>query len=105
MIDTLKKLLGFGPHIDYNELLEEGAIIVDVRTKQEFAGGHIKGARNIPVNSLRSNLGKLKDKDKPIITCCASGMRSASAKNLLQSSGYTRVYNGGGWRNLQNKLA
>jgi rhodanese-related sulfurtransferase len=50
-------------------------------------------------------LAKLKDKNQPIITCCASGMRSASAKSILQSNGFTQVYNGGGWSSLQNKIA
>lgn len=104
MINTLKKLFGFGPAINYAELVKEGAIILDVRSRGEFAGGHIKGAVNISVDTLRNNLVKLKDKNQPIITCCASGMRSASAKSILLSNGYTQVYNGGGWSSLQNKL-
>jgi rhodanese-related sulfurtransferase len=44
------------------------------------------------------------NKDTIIITCCASGMRSASAKNILKSNGFTNVYNGGGWSTLQSKL-
>lgn len=104
MFDTLKQLFGFGPKTDYSELLSQGAIIVDVRTKAEFTGGHIKGSTNIPVNALGQNLKKLKKKNTPIITCCASGMRSASAKNFLQSNGYTQVYNGGSWQRLQHKL-
>lgn len=104
MIDTLKKLFGIGPAVNYAEMKKNGALILDVRSKAEFAGGHIKGAVNIPVDTLRTNLGKLKDKNKPIITCCASGMRSASAKSILASNGYTQVYNGGGWYSLQNKL-
>jgi len=105
MINTLKKIFGFGPGVNYGELVKEGAIILDVRSKGEFAGGHIKGAVNISVDILRNNLPKLKDKNQPIITCCASGMRSASAKSILQSNGYTQVYNGGGWSSLQNKIA
>lgn len=104
MINILKKLFGLGPAVNYAELVKNGAIILDVRSKSEFAGGHIKGAVNISVDTLRNNLGKLKDKDKPIITCCASGMRSASAKSILASNGYTQVFNGGGWYSLQNKL-
>lgn len=104
MITTLKKILGFGPSVNYSELVQQGAIILDVRSKAEFSGGHIKGAINIPVNVLNNHLGQLKDKDKTIITCCASGMRSASAKSSLQSHGYKNVYNGGGWSSLQNKL-
>lgn len=104
MLDTLKNLFGFGPKVDYSELVKQGAIILDVRSAGEFSGGHIKGAINISVDSLGRNLSKLKDKNKPIITCCASGMRSASAKNILTSNGYTQVYNGGSWGSLQYKL-
>jgi phage shock protein E len=104
MINTLKKIFGFGPSVNYAELVKEGAIILDVRSKGEFAGGHIKGAVNISVDTLKSNLAKLKNKNSPIITCCASGMRSASAKSILKANGYTKVYNGGGWSSLNNKL-
>ena len=104
MINTLKKLFGIGPGVNYAELIKNGATILDVRSKAEFAGGHIKGSVNISVDTLRSNLVKLKDKNKPIITCCASGMRSASAKSILAANGYTQVYNGGGWYNLESKI-
>lgn len=104
MINILKKIFGLGPSTDYADLVKKGAIILDVRSKGEFAGGHIKGSVNISVDTLRNNLSKLKDKTQPIITCCASGMRSASAKSILKSNGYTNVYNGGGWSSLQSKL-
>lgn len=104
MLTAIKKLLGFGPATDYKQLLNEGGLILDVRTKGEFAGGHIKGSLNIPVDQLSSQLSKLKNKNQPIITCCASGMRSASAKSILSSNGYAKVYNGGGWNSLQSKL-
>ncbi|WP_348810744.1 rhodanese-like domain-containing protein [Flavobacterium maritimum] len=104
MINILKKIFGLGPSTDYADLVKKGAIILDVRSKGEFAGGHIKGSVNISVDTLRNNLSKLKDKNQPIITCCASGMRSASAKSILKSNGYTNVYNGGGWSSLQSKL-
>lgn len=104
MIDALKELLGMGPKVDYAQLVKEGAIILDVRSKGEYAAGHIKGSINISVDTLSNNLSKFKDKEKTIITCCASGMRSASAKGILKSNGYKNVYNGGGWTSLQNKL-
>jgi phage shock protein E len=104
MLNALKNLLGFGPKVDYSELVKQGAIILDVRSKGEYAGGHIKGSMNISVDQLQNNLGKLKDKNKPIITCCASGMRSASAKSILKSNGFSQVYNGGGWSSLRNKI-
>ncbi len=89
---------------DYAALLKEGAVILDVRSKSEYDGGHIKNSINIPVDQLQKNLSKLKDKKKPIITCCASGMRSASAKSILQNNGYKNVHNGGGWSSLNNKI-
>ena len=103
MFDAIKKLLGFST-TDYAELVKNGALIVDVRSKSEFKNGHIKNALNIPVNELSGNLSKLKDKNKAIITCCASGMRSATAKNILQNAGYKEVYNGGSWASLQGKI-
>jgi len=90
--------------VNYAELVKQGAIILDVRNKDEYAGGHIKDSINISVDQLCNNLSHIKDKTKPIITCCASGMRSASAKSILKSNGYTQVYNGGGWSNLHNKI-
>ena len=66
MITTLKKIFGFGPSVNYSELVQQGAIILDVRSKAEFSGGHIKGAINIPVNVLNNHLEQLKDKDKTI---------------------------------------
>jgi phage shock protein E len=104
MIQFLRKLFGLGPATDYAQLVKDGAIIVDVRSKGEFDSGHIKGSINIPVDSIANNLNKLKDKNKTIITCCASGMRSAAAKSVLKSNGYLEVYNGGGWSSLERKL-
>ena len=92
MINTIKNLFGMGSKTDYAQLVKEGAIILDVRSRGEFESGHIRGSMNIPVDQLLNNLNKLKDKSKPIITCCASGIRSVSAKNLLKSKGYSEVY-------------
>lgn len=103
MINTIKKLLGFGPQVDYATLVKNGALIIDVRSPGEFASGHIKGSVNYPVQTIQNNLSKIK-KDKVIITCCASGMRSASAKSILKTNGYNQVYNGGSWMSLQNKI-
>ncbi len=104
MINTIKQLFGLGTKVNYAELVKQGAIILDVRSQGEYAGGHIKGSINISVDTLKNNLSKFKDKNQPIITCCASGMRSASAKSFLKSNGYTQVHNGGSWSSLQNKI-
>lgn len=104
IIQTIKNMLGMGPKTDYKELIRQGATVLDVRSKAEFSGGHIPNAINIPVDELNNNLWKLKDRNKSIICCCASGMRSGAAKRILELKGYKSVYNGGGWAGLQNKL-
>jgi phage shock protein E len=98
MINFLKRT--FGEKVNIEELVKKGATIIDVRTKGEFQQGHLKNSVNIPLDKLSSNLRKL-DKNKPIITCCASGMRSASARSILLSGGFTQVYNGGAWTRLR----
>jgi phage shock protein E len=104
MLSFLKKLFGSAPAVDYVTLVKNGAQIVDVRTPGEYQSGNIKGSKNIPLQVLGSKLNVL-DKSKPIITCCASGMRSASAKSMLLQKGFSEVYNGGGWTSLQSKLS
>lgn len=107
MINTLKKLFGIGPKVNYADLIKQGAVILDVRSPGEYKQGHIKGSINAPLNELSKHLSKHLSKikkDTPIITCCASGMRSASAKSILKSNGFEQVYNGGGWSSLQNKI-
>jgi phage shock protein E len=100
MIQFLKNLFGFGERVNLGELIANGATIIDVRTVAEYQNGHLKKSVNIPLNILPNSLTKL-DKNKPIITCCASGMRSSSAKNILKSNGFTNVHNGGSWTNLR----
>ncbi|MCB0698412.1 MAG: rhodanese-like domain-containing protein [Chitinophagales bacterium] len=102
MLNILKSLFG-GSSTDYAQLVKDGAQIIDVRTPGEYASGHIRGSKNIPLNELQGKMKQI-NKDKPVITCCASGMRSASAKGILKSNGYSEVYNGGGWSSLQSKL-
>ncbi|MBS1647007.1 MAG: rhodanese-like domain-containing protein [Bacteroidetes bacterium] len=101
MLQILKNILGIGPKVNWGELIEKGAVIIDVRTKGEYAGGHLNNSINIPLNQLAEVSKKVKNKEQVIITCCASGMRSASAKVSLKAQGYTQVYNGGSWFSLQ----
>lgn len=104
MIEFLKKLFAGSPKVDLAELVNEGAVILDVRTKSEYAQGHIRGSINIPLDKLHANLNKLKGKSKPVITCCASGSRSATAKGVLTNYGFTNVHNGGSWYKLRSKI-
>jgi rhodanese-related sulfurtransferase len=103
MINAIKNLFVKKQEVNFAKLLNEGAQIIDVRSPGEYQTGHIKGSVNIPVDQLQHHLSKVK-KDKPVITCCASGMRSGMAKRVLLSNGFTAVYNGGGWSGLQQKI-
>lgn len=100
MNDTLRKLFGMGPKVDLGALIAQGATIVDVRTPGEYAGGHVKGSINIPLDQVARKADKLR-KDRPVITCCASGMRSGSAASLLRNLGFD-AHNGGPWTNVRN---
>ena len=60
MLESIKKIFGFGTKTDYSELIKQGAIVLDVRSKDEFSGGHIKNSINIPVDQLSNSLSKLK---------------------------------------------
>lgn len=80
-----------------------GAIIVDVRSKGEYDSGAIPGSKNIPLQNISSKINEIKKWNKPVITCCASGMRSGSAATILKSNG-VEAMNGGGWFSLSQKL-
>jgi rhodanese-related sulfurtransferase len=101
MFSFFKKL--FGPGTDFKALVATGAIIIDVRSPQEFDRGHIKGSKNIPVNIIQREVNSLKKLNKPVITVCQSGARSGMAKSVLKSAGI-EVYNGGSWNGLRAKL-
>lgn len=103
MFTKLKNIFGLTKP-DYAKFLNEGALIVDVRSIGEYATGHIKESINIPLEKMDTGIEKIKNKNITIITCCASGMRSAAAKKILRSKGYTSVYNGGSWSHLQRRL-
>ncbi|WP_097028474.1 rhodanese-like domain-containing protein [Clostridium peptidivorans] len=79
---------------------EKGIILLDVRTKEEYESGHIKGSMLIPVDNLKAEAeNKLKDKDSPIFVYCRSGNRSVTAANILVNLGYKNVHNLGGINN------
>ena len=100
MISFIKNIFKKVPIVDIGKLIQSGAQIIDVRTAAEYASGHLQKSMNVPLDTLEANMVKIK-KDKPIITCCASGMRSGIARRLLLSYGYTEVYNGGSWARLK----
>ena len=103
MLEKIKRFFGIKPAADLGLLIACGAKIIDVRSPGEFASGHLKTSVNIPLGSLPGSMAKLKT-DDVIITCCASGMRSGSARSMLRSKGYTHVYNGGSWQSLKKYI-
>ena len=100
----LLDFLGLGNKSEsIQEFIEKGAVIIDVRSPGEFAGGHIKGSKNIPLNEIGAKINEIKKQNKPVIACCASGMRSSQATSILKQNGIDAI-NGGGWQSLQRKL-
>ena len=93
----------FGRSTQLRNFLDEGAVIIDVRSPLEYASGHIKGSKNIPMDTLKNRVDEIKGFHKPIITVCQSGMRSGTAQAFLTEKGL-RVMNGGPWTSL-NKIA
>ncbi|WP_445736413.1 rhodanese-like domain-containing protein [Mariniflexile sp.] len=81
-----------------------GAIIIDVRTKAEYEQGAITGSKHIPLQSIASKIAEIKKMNKPVITCCASGMRSGNAARILKSHGIEAI-NGGGWQSLKSRIS
>lgn len=77
---------------DVRELVEQNAVIIDVREKGEFANGHLKNARNIPLSELRERMDEIPT-DVPVYVHCRSAQRSYNAVMALQNSGYTNVVN------------
>lgn len=87
-------------------LIASGAVVLDVRTPEEFAEGHLDRAVNIPVSEIEARLSEIDklvgaDKSRPVVTYCGSGARSAKAMQALERAGYTNVVNGGGYDDLQ----
>ncbi|MEL5989002.1 FAD-dependent oxidoreductase [Kurthia gibsonii] len=77
---------------EVRDLYEQGAFFLDVREKNEFENGQIKGALNVPLSELRERMNEI-PKDRPIYVHCRSAQRSYNAVMALQNSGFTQVYN------------
>jgi len=80
--------------------INSGALIVDVRTPEEFAAGNYKGSINIPLSELEKNLHLFGDKKGKIIVYCRTGNRSGKAKKILIENGFENVINGGGLKDM-----
>lgn len=88
---------------DIKSYLEKGAVVLDVRTDEEYEAGHVEDALHIVLDDLEYEFDQLEALDKPIITCCRSGARSERAKELLLAQGLDAI-NGGPWENVNKYL-
>lgn len=84
---------------ELTKLIQEGAMLVDVRSPGEFSTGSAKGAVNIPLDNVGNSLNKFKNKSH-IVVFCRSGNRSGQAKSILERNGFTNVTNGGTWNQV-----
>jgi rhodanese-related sulfurtransferase len=94
----LGKIFG-GAVAPCNNMIKEGAVVVDVRTPQEFAVGHVPGSVNVPIDEIYEHVERLRLEGKPLVLCCASGMRSARATRILKGVGVDAC-NGGSWKSI-----
>ena len=101
MFGFLKKLFGSEDSERLVEVINNGATLIDVRSKGEFASGSLKNAVNIPLNEISSKVKSLKNKEN-IVVFCRSGMRSKQAQSILKQAGITNVFNGGSLQNMKN---
>lgn len=85
---------------EIKEALKKGAVIIDVRTAQEYDMGRVPGSINIPVDRISSNIQRIKGMNKPIIFCSTSGIRSKTAKSIMQKNGMKNVYAAGSWEKV-----
>jgi phage shock protein E len=92
-----KRLLGGGKVASsiVKQKLDLGAIVVDVRTQDEFRNGAFPGAKNIPLSDLGQRLGEI-PRDRPVVLYCASGARSSAAARAMKQAGFSDVINAGG---------
>ena len=82
-----------------------GAVLLDVRTSEEYRGGHIPGSKNVPLQAIDKVSSVVENKDTVLYVYCQSGARSRQATSMLQSMGYTNVNNIGGIAAYSGKVA
>jgi len=87
-----------------DNLIKEDAFLVDVRTEDEFAEGHVNGSTNIPLDQVASQMEQFKGKEQ-IIVFCRSGNRSGQAKMILEQNGFKNVINGGTWQDVKAAIS
>ena len=79
--------------------------VIDVRSPEEYMGGHVAGSINIPLQDITNHVEEIKAMPKPIMLCCASGNRSGQAVYFLQENGILNAINGGGWMEVNYEIS
>ena len=102
-------IFGFLKQADINAgvqefLKTEKAVLLDVRTKEEYESGHIENSENIPLQQIKEVLAKITDKSTPLFVYCQSGARSSSATSALKQMGYLNITNIGGISSYRGKV-
>lgn len=90
--------------MNLKEVINGQSTFVDVRTPEEYAGGHVPGAINIPLDQIQKRLDEFKDMPKPVVAYCRSGARSSMATSILKQAGAQDVINGGGISDLMQQI-
>uniref|UniRef100_UPI004048F13D rhodanese-like domain-containing protein n=2 Tax=Flavobacterium sp. TaxID=239 RepID=UPI004048F13D len=103
MFSIFKNLFSKSDPAVMENLIKNGAFLVDVRTPSEFASGHVAGSTNIPLDQVQNQLAKFKGKSA-VIVFCRSGNRSSQAKSILENNGITNVTNGGTWEDVKEVI-
>ncbi|WP_439131407.1 rhodanese-like domain-containing protein [Polaribacter sp.] len=88
---------------EIKEYLEKGAVVLDVRTQQEWNEGHIDGAKHVVLQTIPDNIEAIKAWEKPVIAVCRSGARSGQATQFLKQNGVD-IINGGPWQNVAQHI-
>jgi rhodanese-related sulfurtransferase len=91
--------LGFG-NSKLKDALRRGAVVIDVRTANEFDRGKVPDSINIPVDRIAINAERIRTMKRPVIFVCSTGARSSNAVSLMKQKGINDVYNGGNWENV-----
>lgn len=106
-IITIALAIGFfyARHDLKNNIMEGNAVLIDVRTHDEYKNGYLNGAVNVPLDDIETKITDIiPDKTTPVYVYCRSGRRSGIAEEKLKKMGYTAIHNMGGFKNAKDKL-
>lgn len=104
MFSFIKNFVSQGnDHDKLSHIVNNGALLVDVRSKEEFASGSTRGAVNIPLDQVQSQLAKFQGREH-IVVFCRSGNRSRQAQAILEQNGFANVINGGTWQKVHSLI-